>query len=63
MATRCTFKTYQPQRWEKEYRYWMPGADALAPGSADKRAVRMADGALLNCYWDDNDTPRPESRL
>ena len=23
----------------------------------------MADGALLNRYWDDNDTPRPESRL
>lgn len=55
-------KTYQPQL-EKEYRYWMAGADALAPGSADKRAVRMADGALLNRYWDDNDTPRPESRL
>ncbi|GHK50635.1 hypothetical protein KPZU09_03710 [Klebsiella pneumoniae] len=29
-------KTYQPQL-EKEYRYWMAGADALAPGSADKR--------------------------
>lgn len=55
-------KTYQPQL-EKEYRYWMAGADALAPGSADKRAVRMADGALLNRYWDDNDTPRPESWL
>jgi alpha,alpha-trehalase len=41
----------------------MAGADALAPGSADKRAVRMADGALLNRYWDDNDTPRPESWL
>lgn len=55
-------KTYQPQL-EKEYRYWMAGADALAPGSADKRAVRMADGALLNRYWDNNDTPRPESWL
>lgn len=50
-------KTYQPQL-EKEYRYWMAGADALAPGNADKRAVRMPDGALLNRYWDDNDTPR-----
>ena len=37
MAT--VLKTYQPQL-EKEYRYWMAGADALAPGSADKRAVR-----------------------
>jgi alpha,alpha-trehalase len=23
----------------------------------------MEDGALLNRYWDDNDTPRPESWL
>ncbi len=55
-------KTYQPQL-EKEYRYWMAGADALAPGSADKRAVRMADGALLNRYWDDNGTRVPSPGL
>jgi alpha,alpha-trehalase len=48
---------------EKEYQYWMDGAEALEPGSASKRVVRMADGALLNRYWDDNDTPRPESWL
>ncbi len=41
----------------------MEGADALTPGKANKRVVRMEDGALLNRYWDDNDTPRPESRL
>lgn len=41
----------------------MEGADALTPGKANKRVVRMEDGALLNRYWDDNDTPRPESWL
>ena len=55
-------KTWLPQM-EKEYRYWMEGADALTPGKANKRVVRMEDGALLNRYWDDNDTPRPESWL
>ena len=55
-------KKWLPQM-EKEYQYWMDGAEALEPGSASKRVVRMADGALLNRYWDDNDTPRPESWL
>lgn len=55
-------KKWQPQM-EKEYQYWMDGAQALEPGGAHKRVVRMADGALLNRYWDDNDTPRPESWL
>jgi alpha,alpha-trehalase len=55
-------KTWLPQM-EKEYQYWMQGADALEPGKANQRVVRMEDGALLNRYWDDNDTPRPESWL
>lgn len=55
-------KTWLPQM-EKEYQYWMKGADALEPGKANQRVVRMEDGALLNRYWDDNDTPRPESWL
>ncbi len=47
--------------WRK---YRLDGRSGRAgSGSADKRAVRMADGALLNRYWDDNDTPRPESGL
>lgn len=55
-------KTYAPQM-EKEYRYWMEGADGLQNGQANKRVVRLADGAILNRYWDDKDTPRPESWL
>ena len=39
----------------------MAGADAVAPGSAARRVVRLRDGALLNRYWDDRPEPRPES--
>ncbi|MBU6259256.1 MAG: alpha,alpha-trehalase TreF [Burkholderiales bacterium] len=46
---------------EREYAYWMDGAAALAPGSAHRHVLRLADGALLNRYWDDLDTPREES--
>jgi alpha,alpha-trehalase len=46
---------------EAEYAFWMDGADGLAPGAAHARVVRLADGALLNRYWDDLAEPRPES--
>ncbi|MGN7913338.1 alpha,alpha-trehalase [Enterobacter sp. 22466] len=55
-------KKYRPQM-EKEYAYWMEGADALQAGQANKRVVKLEDGSLLNRYWDDRDTPRPESWL
>lgn len=55
-------KKYRPQM-EKEYAYWMDGVDALQPGQASKRVVKLDDGAILNRYWDDHDTPRPESWL
>lgn len=51
---------YLPQLL-KEYAYWMDGARELRPGEAHRRCVRMADGALMNRYWDDRDTPREES--
>ena len=55
------------QRWlpemRQEHAYWMRGAETLKPGHATARVVRLADGALLNRYWDDEDTPRPESYL
>ncbi len=44
-----------------EHAFWMDGEAALAPGGAHRRAVRLADGALLNRYWDDRCTPREES--
>ena len=46
---------------EKEYAYWMDGAAGLAPSQAYRRVVRLADGSLLNRYWDDRPEPRPEA--
>ncbi len=45
----------------KEYEFWMDGAESLAPNQAYRHVVKMPDGALLNRYWDDRDTPRDES--
>jgi len=44
-----------------EHAFWMVGAAGLKPGEAKARVVRLADGALLNRYWDDRDDPRDES--
>ena len=46
---------------EAEHAFWMDGADRLAPGTAHRRLVRLRDGRLLNRYWDDVPSPRPES--
>jgi alpha,alpha-trehalase len=46
---------------EKEYGFWMDGAEQLKPGQFYRRVVRMPDGVMLNRYWDDSDEPRPES--
>jgi alpha,alpha-trehalase len=46
---------------EKEYAFWMDGADTLAAGHAFRRVVRLSDSVVLNRYWDDSDEPRPES--
>ncbi|RFU91130.1 MULTISPECIES: alpha,alpha-trehalase [Citrobacter] len=53
-------KKYLPQM-QKEYSYWMEGVETLKPGQQNKRVVKLADGTVLNRYWDDRDTPRPES--
>lgn len=63
--------TYR-QELEKEYEFWMNGALALTPAhpeesvpelTAYQRVVRMEDGTVLNRYWDNLDTPRPEAYL
>ena len=46
---------------EKEYQFWMDGADKLRPGQAFRRVVCLRNGENLNRYWDDALTPRPES--
>ena len=46
-----------------EYNFWMDGADSLMLNQGYRHVVRMPNGALLNRYWDDRDTPRDESWL
>ncbi|MBU1362083.1 MAG: alpha,alpha-trehalase TreF [Gammaproteobacteria bacterium] len=45
----------------REHAYWMDGAETVGAGDCARRVVRLRDGALLNRYWDDRDTPREES--
>ena len=52
---------YLPQL-EKEYDFWMKGIDELnAANLSVKRVALLPDASVLNHYWDENDTPRPES--
>lgn len=47
---------------EKEYQFWMKGIAGLTDDiNSNHHVVRLPDGALLNRYWDENNTPRPES--
>ena len=49
-------------RWMRaEHGFWMAGDGTLAAGGEHRRVVRLADGALLNRYWDDSAAPRDES--
>ncbi len=56
------YRRYLPQL-RREHAWWMQGERALRPGGAARRVVRLEDGSVLNRYWDDRDTPRPESWL
>jgi len=50
------------QPLETEYHFWMKGgAEMNESNHAIHHVVRMKDGELLNRYWDENDTARPES--
>ena len=50
----AVYEEYLPAL-EKEYNYWM---DVTGP---TKHVVTMPDGSVLNRYYDQLDTPRPES--
>ncbi|WP_082161630.1 alpha,alpha-trehalase TreF [Rufibacter radiotolerans] len=53
--------TYAPAL-EKEYAFWMDGAQNLtAQKPAFRRVVLLPDGNVLNRYWDDDPSPRPEA--
>ncbi len=45
---------------QKEYDFWMLGAKNLNQQTACLHVVKMEDAALLNRYWDTENTPRPE---
>ncbi len=47
---------------EKEYAFWRKGSETLQKDNeAIHHSVRLPNGTVLNRYWDENDTPRPES--
>jgi alpha,alpha-trehalase len=54
------YKKYLPEL-EKEYLYFMDGDHNVKPGEAYRRVVKMADGSILNRYFDDSRIPRQES--
>ena len=56
----AAYSRYLPQL-RREYAFWMQGEKSLKRGAAHRRIVSMPDGAVLNRYWDDADTPRDES--
>ncbi len=52
---------YLPQL-EKEYKFWMEGTELVNTNNLSvHRVALMPDGSILNHYWDESDTPRPES--
>jgi alpha,alpha-trehalase len=47
---------------EKEHAFWMDGERNLSSAdNAYRHCVFMPDSSILNRYWDDNDTARPEA--
>ncbi|MDT0645230.1 alpha,alpha-trehalase TreF [Zunongwangia sp. F260] len=50
------------EEMQKEYNFWMAGVENLSQENpAHRRVVQIAEGEILNRYWDDNPEPRPES--
>jgi alpha,alpha-trehalase len=58
---RDLLKKYLPYL-EKEYEFWMAGSDSLTKNRKEwRRVVLVNRGKILNRYWDDKPSPRPES--
>ncbi|MEM8969676.1 MAG: alpha,alpha-trehalase TreA [Bacteroidota bacterium] len=51
---------YLPQL-QKEYNFWMDGANDLTETDSAYRRVVFLDDVVLNRYWDDRPVPRPEA--
>ena len=55
---------------EKEYAFWMDGENEMGAQlegrplvEARRRIVKLTDGSILNRYWDDDPSPRPEAYI
>ncbi len=46
---------------EKEYAFWMKGAEKLADGQASQRVVKLPGGHILNRFYSNRAEPRAES--
>jgi alpha,alpha-trehalase len=56
-----TVVKYLPQL-QREYNFWMAGQEELTPvQSMARRVVLLPKGGVLNRYWDEETTPRPEA--
>ncbi len=56
----ASFARFLPQL-RREHAFWMQGAQGLRAGTAQRRVVALAEGSMLNRYWDDRDSPRDEA--
>jgi alpha,alpha-trehalase len=56
----ATYVTYLPEL-QAEYDWWMQGEKIVEPGLAIRHVVKLADGTVLNRYWDERAVPRDES--
>jgi len=55
----AAFARFLPEL-KAEYAYWMKGENEVPGARAVRNVVAMPDGAILNRYWDERDTPRDE---
>ncbi len=46
---------------KREHGWWMKGAGEVQSGEQLARVARLADGSIVNRYWDASATPRDES--
>ncbi len=56
----AAFAEFLPQL-RREYAFWMDGEQGLIAGTSRRRVVALPDGAVLNRFWDDRDSPRDEA--
>lgn len=60
-ARKTVLVNYEPQL-RREYDFWMAGRQALAESQfVAKRVVKTQGNTMLNRYWDNTPTPRPEA--